>query len=498
MGANTGGKSPLILCNLGKVASARLIPSESYVGLTFITFSNSYKMASRRIGIVERLAARSLQTFGSQQHGAKLPNFAACAWPGLQQKRSLNVHEHVSFTVLQKNNIPVPGFGVAANEEEARDIAKSLDSTDVVVKAQVLAGGRGKGYFKGGLKGGVKLVFSADEASDVARQMIGDMLVTKQTGEKGIPCNKVLVCERKFPRREFYLAIMLERSFGGPVIIASAQGGINIEEVAAEDPAAIFKFPVDIQEGITDEIAQNIAHKLGLENRLEETVSVVKNLYNAFISNDASMIEINPYAEDTYGKMYALDAKMRFDDNAEFRQQEIFSQRDNTQEDAKEVEAAKYNLNYIALDGSIGCLVNGAGLAMATMDIIKLHGGSPANFLDVGGGATAEQVKEAFKIITADPQVHAIMVNIFGGIMRCDVIAQGVIAAAEELSLKIPIVVRLQGTNVEDAKALIALSNLRILACDNLDDAAKMAVKLSQIVTMAKSANIDVNFEIPV
>merc|ERR1719452_149467 len=216
------------------------------------------------------------------------------------------------------------------------------------------------------------------------------------------------------------------------------------------------------------------------------------------MDNDASLIEINPYAEDTYGKVYALDAKMRFDDNAEFRQKEVFDQKDNSQEDAKEVDAAKHNLNYIALDGSIGCMVNGAGLAMATMDIIDLHGGSPANFLDVGGGATAEQVKEAFKIITADPKVQSILVNIFGGIMRCDVIAQGVIAAAEELSLKIPIVVRLQGTNVEDAKALIAMSNLRILACDNLDDAAKMAVKLSDIVTMARQANLDVNFNIPI
>jgi len=426
------------------------------------------------------------------------PVVAGSCAPQLQQVRSLNVHEHVSFEVLKKHNIPVPGFGVAHTAEEAESIAIGLDSTDVVVKAQVLTGGRGKGHFKGGFKGGVKLVYSAEEAKDVASHMLGDQLITKQTGEKGVPCNKVMVCERKFPRREFYLAIMLERSFGGPVIIASAQGGINIEEVAAEDPSAIFKFPVDIVEGITDATAEEIALKLGLSNRLEETKAVVKNLYAAFMKNDASLIEINPYAEDTYGSMFALDAKMRFDDNAEFRQKDIFEQRDNSQEDQKEVEAAKYNLNYIALDGSIGCLVNGAGLAMATMDIIKLHGGAPANFLDVGGGATAEQVKEAFKIITADPNVHAIMVNIFGGIMRCDVIAQGVIAAAEELSLKIPIVVRLQGTNVEDAKALIAMSNLRILACDNLDDAAKMAVKLSQIVTMAKSANIDVNFEIPV
>lgn len=417
---------------------------------------------------------------------------------GQQQRRSLNVHEHVSFTLLRRAGIPVPGFGVAHTQEEAVEIANQLDSTDVVVKAQVLTGGRGKGNFKGGFKGGVKLVYSAEEAGEVASKMIGDMLVTKQTGEKGVPCNKVMVCERKFPRREFYLAIMMERSYGGPVIIASAQGGINIEEVAEESPEAIIKVPIDISEGVTDEKAEILAKQLGLESRLEETVSVVKALYAAFISNDASMIEINPYAEDTYGKMYALDAKMRFDDNAEFRQKEIFDERDWSQEDAKEVEASRYNLNYIALDGNIGCLVNGAGLAMATMDIIKLHGGSPANFLDVGGGATAEQVKEAFKIITADPKVHAIMVNIFGGIMRCDVIAQGVIAAAEELSLRIPIVVRLQGTNVDDAKALIAMSNLRILPCDNLDDAAKMAVKLSNIITLAKAANVDVKFELPV
>jgi len=453
--------------------------------------------ACRTLLFAEKALTRTIQNAALVRDQGLLSRISATI-PQLQQHRNLNVHEHVSFSVLQKAKIPVPGFGVASTKEEARDIATSLDSTDVVVKAQVLAGGRGKGHFKGGFKGGVKLVYSADEAADVAEQMIGDKLITKQTGEKGIPCNKVLVCERKFPRREFYIAIMLERSFGGPVIIASAQGGINIEEVAEEDPEAIFKFPIDIVEGITDETAHEIAIKLGLENRLEETKRVVKNLYEAFISNDASMIEINPYAEDTYGNMFALDAKMRFDDNAEFRQPEIFGQRDDSQEDAKEVEAAKYNLNYIALDGSIGCLVNGAGLAMATMDIIKLHGGAPANFLDVGGGATAEQVKEAFKIITADPQVHSILVNIFGGIMRCDVIAQGVIAAAEELSLRIPIVVRLQGTNVEDAKAIIAMSNLRILACDNLDDAAKMAVKLSDIVTMAKSANIDVNFEIPV
>merc|ERR1712002_647996 len=242
----------------------------------------------------------------------------------------------------------------------------------------------------------------------------------------------------------------------------------------------------------------DIANKLGLQARMEETVQLVHNLYNAFISNDASLIEINPYAEDTYGKMFALDAKMRFDDNAEFRQKDIFSQRDTSQEDAKEVQAAQYNLNYIALDGSIGCLVNGAGLAMATMDIIKLHGGSPANFLDVGGGATTDQVKEAFKIITGDPKVNALLVNIFGGIMRCDVIAEGIIAAARELNLMTPIVVRLQGTNVDEAKVMIGSSGLKILPVDNLDEAARLSCKLSKIVAVARDAHLDVKFEMPI
>jgi len=449
-----------------------------------------FKMAAtmyRGLSLAEKvLARRGAQVLGSQS-GRSGPN---------QQVRNLNVHEHVSFGLLKKHGIPVPGFGVAHTVEEAVAIAKELDSTDVVVKAQVLTGGRGRGYFKNtGFKGGVKLVYNAEEAGKVAAGMLGDLLVTKQTGEKGIPCEKVMVCERKFPRREFYIAIMMERSFGGPVIIASSQGGMAIEDVAAETPDAIVKFPIDISVGMTDALAAEIAKSIGLGTHLEETVQVLNNLYNCFIKTDAAMIEINPYAEDTYGKLYALDAKMRFDDNAEFRQKEIFDMRDWSQEDPKEVEASHHNLNYIALDGSIGCLVNGAGLAMATMDIIKLHGGSPANFLDVGGGATAEQVKEAFKIITSDPNVHAIMVNIFGGIMRCDVIAQGVIAAAEELSLKIPIVVRLQGTMVDDAKALIAMSNLKILSCDSLDEAAKMTVRLASIVKLAASANIDVNFE---
>ncbi|XP_014284486.1 succinate--CoA ligase [ADP-forming] subunit beta, mitochondrial [Halyomorpha halys] len=414
-----------------------------------------------------------------------------------EQRRNLNVHEYISYTLLNDAGIPVPKFGVAKSAQEASEIAQKLGIKDIVLKAQVLAGGRGKGHFKGGLKGGVKMVFTPEEAANTAGKMIGDYLITKQTGEKGRICNSVMVTERKFPRKEYYFAIMMERAFSGPVVIASSQGGVNIEEVAAENPDAILYIPIDITTGLSKQQAEDIAVKVGLTDKKEQTAQMLLNMYDLFVKKDALLIEINPYAEDSNGDYFSLDAKFRFDDNAEFRQKDLFELRDWTQEDSKEVEAAKHNLNYIALDGDIGCLVNGAGLAMATMDIIKLHGGEPANFLDVGGGATANQVKEAFKIITADPKVYAIMVNIFGGIMRCDVIAEGIIAAVKELDLKIPIICRLQGTNVDDAKILIAHSGMKILPCDNLDEAARLAVKLSSIVGLARAAHLDVNFEMP-
>uniref|UniRef100_A0A224XNB4 Succinate--CoA ligase [ADP-forming] subunit beta, mitochondrial n=1 Tax=Panstrongylus lignarius TaxID=156445 RepID=A0A224XNB4_9HEMI len=417
--------------------------------------------------------------------------------PNFEQKRNLNVHEHISYTLLSGAGIPVPKFGLAKTKKEAGDLARKLNIKDIVLKAQVLAGGRGKGSFKNGLKGGVRMVFSPEEAESISEQMIGEYLVTKQTGEKGRICNSVMVTERKFPRKEFYFAIMMERAFNGPVVIASSQGGINIEEVAMENPDAILYIPIDITEGLSKGQAGDIATKVGLGDKKEQVSQMLLNLYDLFLKKDALLIEVNPYAEDSTGDYFCLDAKFRFDDNAEFRQKELFDLRDWSQEDPKEVEAAKSNLNYIALDGDIGCLVNGAGLAMATMDIIKLHGGEPANFLDVGGGATANQVKEAFKIITADPKVYAIMVNIFGGIMRCDVIAEGIIAAVKELNLKVPIICRLQGTNVDDAKVLIAHSGMKILPCDNLDEAARLAVKLSSIIGLARAAKLDVNFEMP-
>ncbi|XP_013392654.2 succinate--CoA ligase [ADP-forming] subunit beta, mitochondrial [Lingula anatina] len=398
---------------------------------------------------------------------------------GHQQSRHLSIHEHQSMTFLLNQGISVPKFKVAKNGEEVYAIAKELgettDSTDVVVKAQVLAGGRGKGVFDSGLKGGVKIVFSAEEARDLACKMINHNIVTKQTGEAGRPCKEVMVCERLYSRRECYLAITTDRAYGGPVIVASAEGGIDIEEYAREHPQGIIKEPIDITTGIRKEQALSVAEQLGFsEGRKDEAADYIMKLYHMFLDLDASLIEINPLAEDIKGKVYCMDCKINFDDNAKFRQQELFGLQDWSQEDERDYKAHLADLTYIGLDGDIGCLVNGAGLAMATMDIIKVHGGAPANFLDIGGGASVEQVTEAFKLITSDPKVRAILVNIFGGIMRCDIIAQGIIEAAQTLQLKVPIVVRLQGTRVDDAKMLIANSPLRILADDDLDSAAKM------------------------
>ncbi|KAG1708534.1 Succinate--CoA ligase [ADP-forming] subunit beta, mitochondrial [Nymphon striatum] len=414
------------------------------------------------------------------------------------QKRNLNIHEADSMKLLEENGVSVPKFGIAFTPDEAEHIAKNLDCPDFVVKAQVLTGGRGKGVFESGLKGGVKIVFDPEEVKDMAGQMIGNKLHTKQTGDKPQLCQKVMVCERLYTRREYYCAIMLERSHNGPVIVASSQGGMDIEEVAKDTPSAIIMERINIKTGITLEQATDIAERLGFPRRcVSQAAEILVNIYKMMVKLDATMVEINPMAEDSTGRVYCLDAKCRFDDNAEYRQKDLFKLRDWSQEDEREKIANEINLNYISLDGDIGCLVNGAGLAMATMDIIKLHGGTPANFLDVGGGATASQVTEAFKLITSENDVNAILVNIFGGIMSCDVIAEGIILAAGQLNLKIPIVVRLQGSEVDAAKKKIAESNLKILACDNLDEAAKLVVKLSTIVGIARDVSVDVQFELP-
>ncbi|KAK7486315.1 hypothetical protein BaRGS_00022485 [Batillaria attramentaria] len=458
-------------------------------------------MASHIFRTGRAVAEKLVSAHGSRVLAAGVP--ALTPAPVQQQRRHLSVHEHLSMGLLRDAGIAVPRFKVAASAKEAlqhaKEIGKQSGVPDVVVKAQVLAGGRGKGTWDSGLKGGVKLVFSAEEAKDIAEKMLNHKLFTKQTGKEGRLCQKVMIAERLYSRREFYFAITMERSFGGPVLVGSSQGGVNIEEVAAENPSAIIKEPVDIIGGIQKEQALYVAKEMGFsEGSIGKAADYIVKLYNdIFLKYDATMVEINPMSEDKHGEVYCMDAKISFDDNAAYRQKEIFNLRDWSQEDDRDKRAAEADLNYIGLDGNIGCLVNGAGLAMATMDIIKLHGGTPANFLDVGGGATAQQVTEAFRLITSDSRVNAILVNIFGGIMRCDIIAQGIVAAASELKMKIPIVVRLQGTRVDDAKAIIATSDMKILACDNLDEAAQMVVKLSTIVDLAREAAVDVKFELP-
>lgn len=368
----------------------------------------------------------------------------------------------------------------------------------MVIKAQVLAGGRGKGTFDNGLKGGVRTIYSPTEARMFAEQMIGHKLVTKQTGPGGKLCTAVYICERKFVRREFYLALLMDRATQSPAIVASSQGGMDIETVAKENPEAIFTTPIDIEVGVTREMAEEIAHKLGFSPQcVEEATNTIQALWKVYRERDATQIEINPLSETSDHQVLAMDAKLGFDDNAEFRQEEVFSWRDRSQEDADEVKAAESGLNFIKLDGTIGCLVNGAGLAMATMDIIKLNGGEPANFLDCGGGATAETIEVAFSLILKDPKVTAIFVNIFGGIVRCDNVARGLIATVKNMNLTIPIVARLQGTNVDQANKLLNDSGMKIFSFADLDEAAQKACQFSKVVKMARDIDVGVSFELP-
>lgn len=414
------------------------------------------------------------------------------------QKRGLNIHEYQSQALLKQYGIHVPAGSMATNPDEAERIAEALNTQDLIIKAQVLAGGRGLGVFDSGLRGGVKLCNSPKEVRTYAEQMLGHTLVTKQTGPEGKLVNKVLIAKRHFLRRETYIAIMLDRGFGGPVFVGCSQGGVDIEKIAHETPSMIVKEPIDIQKGPTPHQTEKLARSLGFsDQRIPLVQQQLANLYKFFIEKDCTLAEVNPFAETSDGEVMCIDAKVSFDSNAGFRQKDLASMKDSTQQDPREVEAEKYDLNYIGLDGSIGCLVNGAGLAMATMDIIKLYGGSPANFLDVGGGATKQQVTEAIKILSHDPKVKVILINIFGGIMRCDVIALGLIAAVRELSLKIPLVVRLQGTNVAEAKKLMLDSGLRILSADDLDDAAQKSVNADRIIEIAEKSGLDVSFELP-
>lgn len=383
----------------------------------------------------------------------------------------MNIHEYQAKQLMAKYGVAVPRGGVAYTAPEAQDVAKQLGGPVWVVKAQIHAGGRGKG-------GGVKVVKSLDDVWSTAEKMLGMTLVTHQTGPAGKEVKRIYVEEGCDIKRELYMSMLIDRATSRITIMASTEGGMDIEEVAAKTPEKIHKIAIDPATGIQPFHARKVAFALGLEGKqVGSCVKFVLGMYNAFVDLDASLVEINPLVVTGAGDVIALDAKMNFDDNALFRHKEVQELRDESEEDPAELEAARHDLNYIKLDGQIGCMVNGAGLAMATMDIIKLYGGEPANFLDVGGGATKDRVTEAFKIILRDPNVEGILVNIFGGIMRCDVIAEGVVAAAREVSLNVPLVVRLEGTNVDLGKQILSQSNLPIISADDLADAAEKIVK---------------------
>mmetsp|Transcript_31342 Transcript_31342/g.58112 ORF Transcript_31342/g.58112 Transcript_31342/m.58112 type:complete len:453 (-) Transcript_31342:140-1498(-) len=439
-----------------------------------------------------------------RQRGASVSAIASrIAAPAIGAVRDLNVHEYISMEIMNQHGIATPKGFVAKTPEEAEHVFNFQTNRpgqplkDVVIKAQVLSGGRGLGTFKNGFKGGVHMVTRKGQAGEMASQMLGQELVTKQAPD-GILCRKVFLMERMYMRNEMYLCILMDRASGGPLLVGSPRGGTSIEDVAQTNPELIFTEPIDIDVGLTLEMAERMASNIGLEEGTDshkKAVMLITNLYGMFLGCDCTQLEVNPVAETPDGDVVVCDAKVNFDDNAEFRQKSIFERRDFSQEDPREVEASKYDLNYIGLDGNIGCMVNGAGLAMSTMDIIQLKGGSPANFLDVGGGANEKQVQKAFELLNSDEKVLAILVNIFGGIMRCDVIANGIINAAQEIGITKPLVVRLQGTNVEEAKKLIEGCGFRMILAEDLEDAAEKAVGVAGIVKQAKEIKVGLKFE---
>ncbi|MEM8871800.1 MAG: ADP-forming succinate--CoA ligase subunit beta [Pseudomonadota bacterium] len=393
----------------------------------------------------------------------------------------MNIHEYQAKQLLKEYGAPVSEGRPVIRAEEAKTMAGELDGPLWVVKAQIHAGGRGKGTFKepeAGEKGGVRITKSVEEAADEAQKMLGRTLVTHQTGPAGKQVNRIYIEDGSGIETELYLALLVDRVSSRISFVCSTEGGMDIEEVAANTPEKILSFSVDPASGISGFHGRRVAFALGLSGgQVKQCVKLINTLFKMFVERDMEMLEINPLIVTDKGDLKCLDAKMGFDSNALYRQPAILALRDETEEDPKELAASKFDLNYIALDGEIGCMVNGAGLAMSTMDIIKLYGAEPANFLDVGGGATKEKVTEAFKIITSDPQVKGILVNIFGGIMRCDVIAEGVVAAVKEVGLKVPLVVRLEGTNVEKGKEILNNSDVDVIAADDLADAAEKIVK---------------------
>ncbi len=391
----------------------------------------------------------------------------------------MNLHEYQAKILLKSNNVRVLGGVPVLDTNKIDEAVESIHTPVMVVKSQIHAGGRGAGKFldSGDDKGGVRVCFSKEEAKENAKKMLGKTLVTKQTGPSGKIVNRLYIEEGCDIKKEFYLSMLVDRSTSSISIIASTEGGMEIEEVAEKEPGKIITINIPGDSEIDQSSLDDLIKGLQItEDQSNDFSDQIQKIYKSFLSSDASLVEVNPFVLTGEGNFLALDAKISIDDNAMYKHKDILEMRDETEEDAAEVEASKYELNYIKLDGSIGCMVNGAGLAMGTMDIIQLHGGSPANFLDVGGGATKERVAKAFSIILQDPNVKVILVNIFGGIMKCDIIAEGVVAAAKELSIKVPLVVRLEGTNVDLGKDILNKSGLAIISADNLEDAAQKAV----------------------
>ncbi|XP_033215004.1 succinate--CoA ligase [GDP-forming] subunit beta, mitochondrial [Belonocnema kinseyi] len=405
-------------------------------------------------------------------------DFKTCTQLRFVPVRRLNLLEYQSKELLKDCGVSVQNFAIVDKLNKTSSALEKLDTDEYVVKAQVLAGGRGKGWFDNGFKGGVHITKDPKAVEEYVKQMLGHRLITKQTAKDGILVNKIMIAESVNIARETYVCILMDRQYNGPVLIASPAGGMDIETVAEKTPELLKTVPLDIYNGIDDQIAKEVAEFLGFKEKdvLERAIFELKNLWKLFVDIDALQVEINPLVETSNKQVVAVDAKISFDDNAQFRQKDIFALEDDSEKDSREADAMKFNLNYVGMDGNIGCLVNGAGLAMATMDIIKLNGGDPANFLDVGGGVKEEQVYQAFRILTEDPKVKAILVNVFGGIVNCATIARGIVSAARTLGLKLPLVVRLEGTNVTEARKIIADSGLPILTASDLDEAAKKAV----------------------
>ncbi|MFH4978352.1 hypothetical protein AB6A40_005061 [Gnathostoma spinigerum] len=400
-----------------------------------------------------------------------------------QQFRWLNLHEYQSKSLLEKHGCSIQQFIVASSPSDACESLRQFDRSEYVVKSQILAGGRGKGHFIGGDPSFSGIFISTDKnlVLDAVKKMLGQTLVTKQTGKKGVVVEKVMIAESVKIVRETYLAFLMDRDFSGPVAVASPAGGMDIETIAKSKPELIFKEPIDIEQGISTEQSLKIARNLEFKGDLLDKAAVeIRHLYDLFIAIDATQVEINPLAETLDGRVICVDAKLNFDDSAAFRQEEIFAMGTSSAEDVRELEAQKYGLNYIGMDGDIACLVNGAGLAMATMDLIKLRGGEPANFLDVGGGVTEEQIAKAFQLLISDPKVKSVLINIFGGIVNCLTVATGIINAFKESRINLPVIVRLEGTNVKEARKLLEDSGLPIISAFNFEDAAQRAVDASK------------------